>query len=131
MRAPSPQRIAWLRVAVGLVMVVAPKQVLKMATTDVSGSMLLLTRTIGIRDLVIGLGTLRALRSGDVADGRRWMTASLASDTLDTVAGVTSASMVGRGSAILATAMAAPLAACDVWALASFPGEAAAHAAAH
>jgi hypothetical protein len=124
MRAPAPERIAWLRVAVGLVMVAAPKQVLRMATTDVSGSMLLLTRTIGIRDLVIGLGTLRALRSDNVADGRRWMGASLASDVLDTIAGVTSAPMVGRGSAVLATAMAAPLAACDVWALASFTGRA-------
>jgi hypothetical protein len=122
MRAPAPERIAWLRVAVGLAMVVAPKQVLRVATTEVSGSMLLLTRTIGIRDLVIGLGTLRALRSDNVADSRRWMAASLASDALDTIAGVTSAPMVGRGSAVLATAMAAPLAACDVWALASFPG---------
>jgi uncharacterized protein YjeT (DUF2065 family) len=113
----GPRRIAWLRVLVGLTLALTPKQALRLATNDISGSMLLLMRTIGIRDLVIGVGALSALRSGHTADARRWVIASLASDALDVIAGLTSAPLVGRGSALLATGMAAPLAAADLWVL--------------
>jgi hypothetical protein len=104
-------------VGVGLSMVVAPRLVLRSGTRDISGSMLLLTRTIGIRDVVIGAGTLLALVTGTPADARRWVMAGTASDALDVVAGAKSAPWVGRRSAVLAAAIAAQMAAADVWVL--------------
>ncbi len=60
------------------------------------GADLLLMRTIGIRDLVLGLGVVAAARSDDVNDGRRWSTAALASDSLDAVASFASLSSIGK-----------------------------------
>ena len=98
-------------------MVIAPRLVLRSATRDISGSMLLLTRTVGIRDVVIGAGSLLALATGSPADARRWVIAGTASDVLDVAAGATSASWVGRPAAIVATVVAAQMAAADVWVL--------------
>ena len=49
------------------------------------GAALLLMRTIGIRDLVLGLGTVSVARSNDQSGARRWLKATLASDVLDSV----------------------------------------------
>jgi hypothetical protein len=118
-------RIAWVRVAVGVVMIAAPRLVLRMAAGEVSGSMILLTRTIGIRDVALGAGALAALNSGGDADTRaeaqRWVVAGLVSDALDTLAGATSARLVGRRSAILATTIATPMVAADLRALSGAP----------
>jgi hypothetical protein len=43
--------LGWLRIAVGLTLTFAPRSVLKMQTTDdPSGPLVLMTRTVGIRD---------------------------------------------------------------------------------
>jgi hypothetical protein len=69
---------------------------------------MLLMRTIGIRDLVLGLGTVAAARSGDVRDARRWTTAALASDSLDSAASLAGFRSIGKrdslGAAVLALA---------------------------
>jgi hypothetical protein len=68
----------------------------------------LLLRTVGIRDLAVGIGTASALRSGSNADLRRWVSAGLLSDALDVMAGVASSRTTGfRGlaSALIAAPM--------------------------
>jgi hypothetical protein len=63
-------------------------------------------RTIGIRDLVLGLGTVSAARSNDQSDARRWVKATLASDAIDTVVSLAALRSIGRRDSLLAAALA-------------------------
>jgi hypothetical protein len=89
--------MGWLRAVVGVSMAVAPSRFLRLsgreAPTPVS---ILLMRTIGIRDLVLGAGTVAASRRGVEGDVRRWTSAGLASDSLDVVASLGAARAIGR-----------------------------------
>lgn len=67
---------------------------------------LLLMRTIGIRDLVLGLGTVAAARSNDAKDIRRWTATALASDSLDTVASLASYRSIGKRDSWVAAILA-------------------------
>jgi hypothetical protein len=100
-------------------MAVAPTRFLRIsgreAPTPVS---ILLMRTIGIRDLVLGVGTVAAARRGD--DIRRWTSAGLASDSLDVVASLAFAPTIGRAESAGAAAAALVFAAGDIVALGSF-----------
>jgi hypothetical protein len=101
--------MGWLRAAVGISLLAAPGVPLRLAgRTEPTGAELLLMRTIGIRDLALGLGTVAAARSGDDSDIRRWLAAGLASDSLDAAASVASMPAIGKrdscGAAILALA---------------------------
>ena len=78
--------------------------------------MSLLLRTVGIRDLAIGLGTLAAARSLSDGDLRRWLAAGLASDFLDVAAGVAGARTTGLRS-VSSALIAAPMVAAGVYAL--------------
>ena len=75
-----------------------------------SGASVLLMRTIGIRDLVLGLGTVSAARSPGRGDVRRWTASAFVSDSLDTVASLVAVRAIGRrdglGAATLAFAFA-------------------------
>jgi hypothetical protein len=111
--------IGWLRVAVGVALGAAPGSFLKGPTgEEPSGSMLLLARTVGIRDLVIGAGTISALRSGETRDLRRWAVVGLTSDVLDAVAGIASVRLLGRRRALVATGVTLPVIAAGLWGLA-------------
>jgi hypothetical protein len=78
--------MGWLRTSVGVALMIAPGAPMRLAGTESpTGAALLLMRTIGIRDLVLGLGTVSASQTTDEADARRWILATLASDSLDTV----------------------------------------------
>jgi len=98
-----------LRGAVGISLIAAPGMPTRLARrTEPTAAEVLLMRTIGIRDVVLGLGTVAAVRSGDVGDIRRWLAAGLASDSLDVAASVASMRAIGKrdsfGAAILALA---------------------------
>jgi hypothetical protein len=55
----SYEIMGWLRTAVGVALIAAPGMPMRIAGQDQpTGASLLLMRTIGIRDLVLGLGTL-------------------------------------------------------------------------
>jgi hypothetical protein len=69
-----------------------------------TGADLLLMRTIGIRDLV--LGTVTAARSNDVRDIRRWTTTALASDSLDSAASLASFRSIGKRDSLSAAMLA-------------------------
>jgi hypothetical protein len=63
-------------------------------------------RTIGIRDLVLGLGAVAAARSDADADAGRWNSAALASDSLDTVVSLASVRSIGTRDGLAAAALA-------------------------
>jgi uncharacterized membrane protein HdeD (DUF308 family) len=118
----SPQttaaRLARLRIAVGLTLTLAPRSVLKMQTADdPSGSFVLMTRTVGIRDLVVGIGSAAAVRSNDRDDVRRWLVVGLLSDLLDIAAAASSARSIGTRSALVAALIPVPVVAADISAL--------------
>jgi hypothetical protein len=103
----SYETMGWLRTAVGVALIAAPGVPMRLAGQDQpTGASMLLMRTIGIRDLVLGAGTVAAARSGEMADVRRWTTSALASDSLDVAASLASMRSIGKrdsvGAALLA-----------------------------
>jgi hypothetical protein len=110
--------MGWLRTSVGLALMVAPGAPMRLAGTESpTGTALLLMRTIGIRDLVLGLGTVTAAKSGDEADTRRWTKATLASDALDTVVSLAAMRSIGRRDSLFAAGLALAFVCGDLQAL--------------
>jgi hypothetical protein len=70
----------------------------------------LLLRTIGIRDLVLGSGTISAARKGTNTELARWTSIGMASDSMDVVASLASRRTIGSresiGAALAALAFA-------------------------
>ena len=83
----------------------------------------LLMRTVGIRDLALGLGTVASLRSDSTAETRRWVVAGLISDALDVGAGLAAARTTG-GRGVLSALVALPVVVLDVWVLAQLRDDA-------
>ncbi|MCU1356773.1 MAG: hypothetical protein JWM89_2191 [Acidimicrobiales bacterium] len=116
--------IGTLRALVGVAMIAAPRAVARPAPDGtVSGTELFLLRTIGVRDLALGLGTLAATRSGRPAgpsgvEGiRRWTRFGLLSDALDVVTGSLAVPLVGKDGATIAATVPLPFVALDIWTL--------------
>jgi hypothetical protein len=100
------------------VLIAAPGPFLRLSRREApTGASVLLLRTIGIRDLVLGLGTVAAARSEESSDVSRWSAATLASDSLDVVASVRSRRSIGRLNSAAAAAVALLAVAGDVQAL--------------
>ena len=108
--------IAAVRLGAGLALMGNPETFLRFEPHVSGTSMPLLLRTVGIRDLAIGAGTLAAARSLSDADLRRWLASGLASDVLDVAAGVAGARTTGLRS-ISSALIAAPMVAAGVYAL--------------
>ena len=109
--------VAALRMAVGAVMLAFAKPVLGLQTGGKpSGQSVLLMRIIGVRDLLIGLGTLTAGRS-DTSQLVRWSAVGLANDVADAVIAGSSADLIGVPSAALTASGSIPFAAAEIWAL--------------
>lgn len=103
----SYETMGWLRAAVGIALIVAPGAPMRLSgQQEPDGADLLLMRTIGIRDLVLGAGTVAAARSSDVRDVRRWTATALASDSLDAAASLASARSVGKRDSWVAAILA-------------------------
>jgi hypothetical protein len=116
--------IALARAAFGAVLTVRTTSLLRMLVRDAepTGSLFLFARTVGIRDLVLGVGTLVASFDGEgTEDLRRWTQVSLASDAMDTVSGMASVRHVGVVGSIQATAASIPFVAGGWWALRRLP----------
>jgi hypothetical protein len=108
------ERMGWLRTAVGVAMIAAPGPTLRISDPEgATGTARLLLRTIGIRDLALGLGTVDAAR-GAHEDLRRWITLTMASDVLDVLASVAAVRAVGRRDATLAASLALAFVVKDV-----------------
>jgi len=110
--------MGWMRAAVGAALVVSPAAFLRLSSREPpSGVSVLLLRTIGIRDLALGAGTVSASRRGPATDARRWTSAGLASDTLDVLASLAAVRSIGRKEAAGAAGAALVFALGDVLAL--------------
>ncbi len=100
------ETMGWLRTAVGVALIVAPAAPLRLGGDEPTGASVLLMRTIGIRDFVLGLGTVNAARSGNSGDVGRWIRVTLASDSLDTVASLAARRSIGTRDSVGAAALA-------------------------
>jgi hypothetical protein len=121
--AVSSETMGWLRAAVGVALLVAPEAPTRLAgRPELPGAGVLLMRTIGIRDLALGLGTVAAARSGDARDVRRWTAAALASDSLDAASSLASFRSIGKRDAVGAALLALAFAAGDVRSRRPVPG---------
>jgi hypothetical protein len=99
--------MGWLRTSVGVALLVAPGAPMRLAGDESpTGASLLLMRTIGIRDLVLGMGVVSAALATDQSDAHRWVKATLASDALDTVISLAVMRSIGRRDSLLAAALA-------------------------
>jgi hypothetical protein len=103
----SYETMGWLRAAVGVALIAAPGAPMRLSSRkEPTGADLLLMRTIGIRDLVLGLGTVAAARSDDVRDVGRWTATALASDSLDVAASLASSRSIGKRESWIAALLA-------------------------
>ncbi len=93
------------RVALGLAMLVLPGRALRPWIGDTDRSARVLVRGLGIRDLVLGVGTLRALDAGDPSV-REWVTAGGASDATDAVATLAAGRALSLRGRLLGVAVA-------------------------
>jgi hypothetical protein len=117
------EAIGYLRVAVGLGLIMAPYAVARLQTdASPSGSRALLIRTVGIRDVVLGIGTVMAARSVE-GDTSRWVGLGLVSDTLDVVAGAISASKSRTWGDLAAATVPVPVIIADLQVLAALRGQ--------
>jgi hypothetical protein len=85
----AAQAIAWARVAIGSTALIAPLAAGRPWVGDSvePTSMKLLARTLGGRDLALGIGTLRALSRSD-DEARPWVALAGVSDAVDALATV-------------------------------------------
>jgi hypothetical protein len=98
--------VAAARVGVGVTMVAAPRSLFRTKT----GTETLLMRTIGIRDIALGLGCCVAMVKGDTHEARWWASAGVFSDSADAVTGLCSRPLVGSRGAAIATLTPLPFA---------------------
>jgi hypothetical protein len=111
--------VGLVRICAGIALGGAPRSFLRWENNIPSGSsMVLLMRTVGIRDLALGFGTAHAARSGSMRDLQRWVSAGLLSDALDVGAWLASARTTGvRG--VISAVVASPVVVADLCALAT------------
>ncbi len=106
------------RTAVGVALVAAPSTALGFSRRETrTGASVLLLRTIGIRDVVIGLGTVLAARSGSERDARHWLHMGLTSDGMDAITGLLSRRSIGAVEAIGSGGVALAFVGLDLWAI--------------
>ena len=110
--------IAAVRLAAGVALSTSPERFLRREPAVAGTSMPLLLRTVGIRDLAVGVGTAAAFRSSSGEDLRGWIAAGLLSDALDVAAGVAGSRTTGM-RALSSSLMAAPMVAAGLYVLAS------------
>ena len=112
--------IGGLRVAVGLGLAASPGVVLRLLPgARPSGTAELLLRTLGLRDVVVGLATLTAARRRDARGLAHWAAVGVLSDTADGLAGALAARLVGRRGAAVVAASPLPFLAAGGWVLRS------------
>jgi hypothetical protein len=123
MAMTAGERMGWLRAAVGLAMVSAPAPIVGISKREPrTQTAVLLLRTIGIRDIALGMGVVAAARSDGGADLKRWTLVALASDVMDIGASVASRRSIGVRDSSMAALLAIAAVAGDLQALAAMRG---------
>src|SRR5258705_13945151 len=87
--------IASVRLVAGVALGAYPTRFLRWEPLVAESAMPLTLRTVGIRDLAVGLGIATAVRHGTADDLGRWLWAGTVSDALDVVAGLVAARSIG------------------------------------
>lgn len=102
--------VALGRIAFGLLMMLAPRFLVRRTGTgdDPPPPYVWWLRAFGIRDTVLGAGTLAALNEGDDAAAARWVQVSAAADTLDAATAVVFGRDLGRTNQLATLALAVP-----------------------
>ncbi len=115
--------IAAGRVLFGLGCLVAPRTVLGPTAARAEGQMIWMARAFGVRDIVLGTGTLLALGQAEAtgAEGAdeaatRWVELSAAADSLDIANAVVFHGELDRGGVAATLALAVPAAVGRRWA---------------
>ena len=99
--------MGWLRAGVGIVMMAAPGPIVGVSKREPrTQTAILLLRTIGIRDVALGMGAIAAARSNRTSDLRRWTLIALASDSMDVLASVASRRSIGVRDSSFAAVLA-------------------------
>lgn len=102
------------RMALGLAMLAAPEKVGEgwVGAAAARGGGTIALRAVGVRDVVLGLGTLLADRDGDAA---RWLEAGIVADVADTFSTLAAMEDVGTQQALGSAAVAAAAAGAGLW----------------
>ena len=98
-----------VRALVGVSMLAAPRLIGR----NNNPSFVLLMRTIGVRDLVLGIGAATAAPLAQ----EHWGRAVLASDAIDVAVGTLAIPTAGAAGGLVAALLPVPFVAADVWAL--------------
>jgi hypothetical protein len=115
--ARGAQLVGIARALVGVAMIAAPRAVVRPKNgVPAAGDLVFMVRTIGVRDLALGLGTVAAARSGRRDGTRRWVEFGLLSDALDVMIGTRSSRLLGPGGAATAALVPVPFVVADLWA---------------
>jgi len=111
--------LAIARAAVGAAFAFRTEKMLRLTVRDAppTGALFAFAQTVGVRDLVFGLGALVATRDGETNEANRWLKAWLVSDVGDVIAGITASRHLGRNGAAAAAAAPLPFIAAGIWAL--------------
>ncbi len=98
------------RVAFGLLMLLAPRVLVRRTGTRQEPPVPYVwwLRAFGIRDTVLGAGTLLALGDSTTGGAARWVQVSAAADTLDAATAVVFGRDLDRGSRLAILALAVP-----------------------
>ena len=103
------QAMGVMRALVGVSMLAAPRLI---GRND-NPAFVLLMRTIGVRDLVLGVGAATAAPLAQ----EHWGRAALASDAIDVAVGTLAIPKVGAAGGLVAALLPVPFVAADVWEL--------------
>ena len=108
-----------VRVAVGAVLVVAPEMAAGARDSKIASARTrLVVRTLGIRDVIFGVGGLLSARGAAPETGtRRWIQLWLVNEVADIGAALLAAPELGAPAVAAAAVAPLPLIAADVWAL--------------
>lgn len=117
----AAQVVALGRVAYGLACMAAPRAATGPAGQRAEGPMVWLARTLGVRDLVLGAGTLAAL-AADPRRGAGWVAAGAAADALDVANAVAFRRELDTAGLVGVGVLAVPATAAGVWAARALRG---------
>jgi hypothetical protein len=107
--------IAIGRVAYGVACIAAPRPMLGPSGAEAGGSSVMMARFFGVRDVVLGGGTFRALQQ-DPAAAVSWVEFSAGADALDVVSGLVFRKDLDTAGRVGIAAIALPAALGGAWA---------------
>ena len=125
MQLRSARFNASARCLVGGILLLTPRRIVELIGGDATPIARLVVRFLGVRDIVLGAGTLVALASDAEQDLRRWLWVALAADSADVALSASSAMSVGIPEALASGALSLGFVGLDRWSLKELRGQSA------